>query len=268
MRELLAKSQCQTLKINRTNYQSRAELCLCLATLAELQPHSVEFLHAEELAYYSTLVFAKRQHSYLLGRYCAKQAIGRYNTEVIYSDILIKPGVFDYPIIYHPSNKKLQLTLSHCANLGVALVFPETHPMGIDLENIEPSHQAIIDTQLTDNEKDLISTYPYINDIVSPNLTITTYAITNVLHTIFWTLKEALSKVLRTGMMTPLAIYAVKNITFQDHFWLSEFENFAQYQGRSFLLGRQICSIVYPKQTKLSINYSIIYAWLLQQHYH
>jgi hypothetical protein len=100
LKEVLAHSYCQSLKLQSADYQLRAELCLCRVALPKLQEQMVEFLHREELDYYATLVFEKRQHSYLLGRYAAKQAIGRYDTNVTYSDVLIKPGVFKYPVVY------------------------------------------------------------------------------------------------------------------------------------------------------------------------
>lgn len=257
MTELLDHSFCQTLKLLRINYQSSAELCFTIATLTQLQKHMLEVLHSEELDYWSSLAFAKRQQSYLLGRYAAKQAISRQDGNMPYPSILIKPGIFDYPIAYYPStNHKVQITISHCENLGVALAFSEDHPMGIDLEAIKTGNKTTIAGQLTDHEQKLINSCTDPASELNPD----------ILYTIFWTVKEALSKVLRTGMMTPFTIYAIKNIVAQDNYWISEFENFAQYQAMSFILGQQICSIVYPKQTELTINLSGIQQWISKRY--
>ena len=50
-----------------------------------------------------------------------------------------------------------------------------------------------------------------------------------------WTLKEALSKILRTGMTTPFDIFSIKELKQEKLGWISSFQNFAQYQGLSFL---------------------------------
>jgi 4'-phosphopantetheinyl transferase len=224
-------------------------------------------LHPEEIDYWSALRFEKRQQSYLLGRYAAKQAISSYDPSVTYSDILIKAGVFECPVTYYPSSKRVQITLSHSQNLGAALAFPEAHPMGIDLEYIQPDHKITVGTVLTHNEKMLISSYPYITAITSNiNRSNSIDIVENTLYTIFWTIKEALSKALRTGMMTPFEIYAIKNILPQDNFLVCEFENFAQYQALSFLLDKQVCSIVYPKQTRLTINIPLIQGWISKKY--
>ncbi len=241
------KNYHQTLELE-SNTSLEAGLCFTTASLLSLQKKLNEFLHPEELKHYKTLSFERRQWSYLLGRYCAKHAISRYENHLTFSDILIKPGAFEQPVVYSPGNKKIQITLSHCEDLGVALVFPETHPMGIDIEIIQSSNQDIIKTQLTANEKRWIERSPY--------------TASKTLYALFWTLKESLSKVLRTGMTTPFEIYALKNIVFKHNHWISDFEHFTQYQAMSFILGKKLFSVVYPKQTLLSINIPSIQDWI------
>lgn len=256
----LIQRHCQTIKLYYNNCQSQAELCLCLATLFELQEQMLEFLHPEEIDYYTTITFEKRQQTYLLGRYAAKQAINNYDNKVACSDILIKAGIFKYPVVYYPSSKRIQVTISHCESMASGLAFPESCPMGIDIERIKPNNKTIIAELLTSNEKRLINSCLYITNITS---TILDVNITDdIFYTIFWSIKEAISKVLRTGMMTPFETYAIKNIRSQDNYLLSEFDNFAQYQAMSFLLGEQVCSIVYPKQANLIINIPVIQAWI------
>lgn len=73
-------------------------------------------------------------------------------------------------------------------------------------------------------------------------------------HMVFWTVKEALSKALRTGFMSPLEIYELESMKIEARCWISEFKNFSQYQGRSFFLGHLIYSLVYPKNINLKVN--------------
>lgn len=242
----------QTLKLNRATQQFCAELCLISASLSQLKNQTSKFLHAEELDYFKSLSFAKKQHSYLLGRYSAKLALSNGTIGPNFKSILIKPGVFEYPVVNYPNNpKNIQLSISHSELLGAALAFPESHPMGIDLEIIKPNNKVNIATQLTVNESQWIESCSY-----TP---------VENLYTLLWTIKEALSKVLRTGFMTPFEIYEVKNTVWHDNYWISEFKNFAQYQAISFKLNQYFFSIVYPCDTELKINLTSINQWISEK---
>lgn len=239
---------CQTLPLCRSDLQLSAAICFTVASLSQLQEGIQSFLHPEEHTYFNTLSFAKRQQSYLLGRHAAKKALCHYHPEFTATNVAIKAGIFEYPVAYYPDYKKIQISLSHSESLGIALAFPEEHPMGVDVEAIQPHHQSSIETQLTEVEKHWISQCYH----TSPQ----------ILYTLFWTAKEALSKLLRTGMMSPFHIYAIKNIVKHNHYWINEFENFAQYQALSFLVDSFVCSIVYPQRTNLSINIAAIQQWI------
>jgi 4'-phosphopantetheinyl transferase len=79
--------------------------------------------------------------------------------------------------------------------------------------------------------------------------------------TLTWTIKEALSKVLRTGLMTPFEIFCLQSIQFENNKWVSQFKNFAQYQAISFQLGKFICSIVCPKRSQIQIDIIKLQQW-------
>jgi 4'-phosphopantetheinyl transferase len=229
-----------------------AELCLGLVPLTELKNHAPHFLHPKELAYLATLTFEKRQASYLLGRFLAKLAVTK-QTDIPLHEIFIDFGIFQYPVVYHAGNEKIQVSISHCNQYGIALAFPETHPLGVDLEIIAPDKNSIIETQLTGEEKYLLATLHH------------STSSTAELYTLFWTIKEALSKTLRTGLMSPVEIYAIKSVKKENHYWLSEFKNFGQYQALSFPLRPFICSIVYPKNMQMLIDISAIERWATKQ---
>lgn len=217
-----------------------AALCLVSAPLSELNQQIQQFLHPEEIQYWSSLAFEKRQHSYLLGRYAAKQAFAYLDHQSPSPEIHLKSGVFGQPVLYNPGNIKVQASLSHAVSMGAAIVFPESHPMGIDIEEIRKNNACIISTQLSNQEKKLIKDCHGVNN--------------DALHTLFWTAKEALSKTLRTGITSPLEIFALKSFSRLEGYWVGEFENFAQYQFIAFLLNNTICTIVHPKQIELKID--------------
>lgn len=234
------QAHCQRLEFYSDLEILNVEFCMVEASLAALKKEMPNFLHPKELEYWHALKFERRQQSYLLGRYCAKKAITNYNKNLNFSDIYIKPGIFEQPIVYHPGLQKIQVSLSHCGSLGAAMAFPESHPMGVDIEETHKDKEVVIASQLTPSEKLLIENKTHDN---SKRIEF---------YTLFWTLKEALSKTLRTGLTTPFEIYAIEAITEHTGYWMAKFKNFTQYQAMAFPVGRNcICALVFPKQLHL-----------------
>lgn len=234
----------QTLTFKRDDCSFQAVICFASIPLAELQQQIMKFLHQAERDYFNTLTFARRQQSYLLGHWVAKHAIASLIQQNKLSDILIEYGVFHFPII-QGIDHHIHVSYSHSGQLAVALAFPEAHPLGIDLElrNIEKT--AVIESQLTSEEKQMVSQASEPDKIA----------------TLLWTVKEALSKVLKTGMMTPFTLYAVHNVQEKKDYWSSEFIHFNQYKTLSFAVGPFICSIVYPKKSQMIIDIPAIQTW-------
>lgn len=145
---LIERCYHQTIKLMTEDKSFSSELCIAYSSLSELQQYAETFLHPHELAYFKTLVYEKRQLSYLLGHYIAKQALVSHNTTLRLNDILIDYGVFKNPIIFHAENNKIQVTYSHAEHCGIALAFPEACPLGIDIEKTDA--EKISDRNTTD----------------------------------------------------------------------------------------------------------------------
>lgn len=225
----------------RLFYEDKIWKCgLCLSNIEkeELQTNRPYFLHTNEQAYFSTLLYLKRQHSYLLGRYSAKKAIAAYTGFDNLTEIWIETGVFHYPVVNHPVLRNIQVSISHCDTLGAALAFPEVFPMGIDVEEICINKIGIIERQISPAEKKKFS----LNDTageVSMQL---------------WTSKEALSKILKCGLAIPFDLLEIDEMEERENIRISYFKNFKQYQASSFLLNNTMCSIVYPKKTSFTLD--------------
>ncbi len=219
--------------------------CLSRANFDELHARIDLFLHPKEKKFLANLTHAKRQESYLLGRYCAKQAIATYlltprvNNNDMLSNILIEGGVFQQPIVYHDSCNNIQVSISHTDKLGAALVFPEAHPMAIDVETICAENLTAIKEEITATELKFASLFSH-SEIK--------------FLTLLWTAKEALSKVLKCGFTIPLDLLEINEIIPQREFTFIYFKNFFQYQAISFEINNAICSIVYPKKTKIDLD--------------
>jgi 4'-phosphopantetheinyl transferase EntD len=132
-----------------------------------------------------------------------------------------------------------QVSISHSGAWAAALAFPEAHPMAIDIEVFRDAQQAVIRANMTESELDLIAATG-VNETMR--------------LTLLWTIKESLSKVLRSGLMAPFAIYAIEEMTEQGDMLVSTFKHFAQYRCLSFAIGHLGVSISFPKRTDVSPN--------------
>lgn len=236
--DLVSRTYKVPLLLQREDKSFSGGLCFCSAELAQLSASSHLFLHQQEREVFSKLLYPKRQYSYLLGRYCAKESM-RILCETAPTDVLIENGVFQQPIVQHPTKPNLQVSISHSQGIGGALAFPEAHPMALDLEMIYESKRSVIATQLTESEKQLLAS-SFNNDIA--------------FLTLAWTTKEALSKVLKCGFMVSFDLLEIEKIEQHNHFTVCYFKHFHQYQVLSFSINDSVCSIVYPKKTQLSLD--------------
>jgi phosphopantetheinyl transferase len=228
----------ETLLLNRTGGTFAAYIATSCATFPELLSLKDSILHPDEHVYFNTLSAPKRQHSYLHGRYTAKQAAKVFCPEP--ARIKITAGIFQQPVLEIPGVSNLQLSLSHTDNWCGVVVFPEAHPMGIDVEMITPEIHETINGIITEEERRLL---PGLQEAIARPM------LPGADMALLWTMKEALSKTLRTGLMTPLQVYEVNYIIHIDGVTEAHFTNFAQYKALSWLSGDHAWSIVLPKNS-------------------
>ncbi len=230
----------EELTLTRPNESFKAGFCLGEFSRFAKYEEIVGFLHPQERKYYETLKFEKKIKSYLIGRFTAKKAIALLVNNNNLNEILIQSGIFTQPVIAYRSYPNIQVSIGHSDDFGAAIAFPERHPMGIDIERIHFEQNEAIERNTTESEIQLIKRQPYPYD---------------TMLTLLWTVKEAISKVLKTGLMTPFKIYEIEKIELYPDYILCFYKNFAQYKTISFFIGNYICSIVYPMKTELNINF-------------
>ncbi len=237
--ELASRTYTDVFILKRPEGNLRAAICFSRLPASCPFDEIVDVLHPRELEYYNTLKFDRRKRSYLLGRYAAKQAIAAFVSEKDIRNILIQQGIFNQPFVTCEDAHNVQVSITHCDELGAAIAFPESHPMGIDIERMNKNKREVIEGQMTEAEKELMKALPTSHDI---------------LLTLLWTVKEALSKVLKTGLMTPFKIFEVSTIKTEANYFVTYFEHFAQYKAFSFPFADYIYSITHPKKTVLDID--------------
>lgn len=219
----------------RPDNKYKATLCCCFFSHWADYEEIIQYLHPLEYDYYNSLEFEKRIKSYLMGRFVAKQAVSALTGKDNLKNIFIQSGIFNQPIVVS-NMQNIQVSITHCNDFGAALAFPEAHPMGIDIEKISVNKRGVLAGQVTDFEKKRIRFLPTPYDLSL---------------TLLWTAKEALSKVLKTGLMTPFDVFEVSKIEFYDNYILCYYKNFAQYKVISFTIAEYMCSIVHPSKTKM-----------------
>ncbi|KAA1244368.1 4'-phosphopantetheinyl transferase superfamily protein [Aquimarina sp. RZ0] len=224
--------------LGRENELFRAGFCLIKATLPGLLERS-NMLHPSESMYFNTLKYDRRKTSYLLGRIAAKNAVlQQINQEVAPNSFSVTYGVFQFPVVKHLPSNNIQVSISHCDQIGFAVGFPEEHPMGIDIEKIDADKIEAMKSMICAEEFDKINTLPVSILIGS---------------TLIWTIKEALSKVLRTGLMIDFKILEIGELKKEEESYTSTFKHFSQYKAVSYHVGDYIYSLVLPKNTSCDL---------------
>lgn len=199
--------------------------------------------HLEERKRFETYQFPERRKSYIMGRYAAKKAIVKAvnDSSIFLEEIWISEGIFHFPVVVNPKVQNLRVSISHSGSYAAAIAFPEQHPMAIDIEMLDRFRDKekieAIRTQMTSHDLSLLEVYPQQ---------------TNEILGLLWTAKEALSKVLMTGLMTSFTLYEINSINYNSSYFISSFTHFPQYKAITFFVHNSvICTIVIPKKSSL-----------------
>lgn len=243
-------------KISFKRPEKNYDACVTLAqetSIATLKQHTLQYLHIDEKKYLNSLHAESRIFSYCLGRYVCKKAIqGLISTQNLH-EIHIEKGVFTQPCPTHLSRKLPQITCSHSAQLAVACAFPNQHPVGIDIEKISKKSAAAIKRCCSSNELN------YILDTQEKHLN------TPLNLTAIWSIKESLSKAIKTGRMCPFNLLEIQNLKYEKGVWSNTFKNFFQYKCLTWHITvnsiKYTLSMSFPKKSSLFLDVENTNLW-------
>jgi 4'-phosphopantetheinyl transferase len=227
------------LQLVRSDIAFEAGFCVIKATLPALLSN-IDLLHPNENLYYNSLKFDLRKKSYLLGRIAAKKAILCIQEIVKVSSISVDFGIFKFPIIKCPEIKNMQVTIAHCEDIGIAIAFPEEHPLAVDIEKVDNKKTDTLKNHISVSEVSLIKQHG-LSDAVG--------------YTLLWSIKEALTKAIKTGLTADIKILEIASLNSTGHEYLCTFRNFMQYKAYSFVIGMYVVSIVLPGKTDFQTNF-------------
>ena len=211
------------------------------------------FLNDAELAYWQTLRVENKRQSALQGRIAAKRALGAALGEGDLTKIEIVRGTFGQPLVRHPRAVGMDVTLSHAHGLAVALAFPDALPMGIDLEQVAAaSAQTVLaEMQLSEAERAWLAQHG------AAPLPIDQAAACGML----WSAREALGKSLKTGLNSPLGMFALDKldpvsgavgVRSGTVAWIGHYVNFPHTHCVMQVSGSRVLTLALPRVVTLS----------------
>ncbi len=236
-------------KICLSNHnEKKTEISLCLVKAKnEKECESLKrVLSKQEQYLFRKIKYNHRKVSFLLGRYAAKMAVKSFLEKEDLTNIVINYGIFSYPILQTKVFFNCDLSISHCGNTGVGVVFEKNILLGIDIQEIRDLFLVDNNIFLTENEKKLI------NRAQHPM----------ILATIVWTAKEALGKAIKTGLNVSLSVLEVKSVNIHECESICTFSCFSQYKAISVIANHYIFTVVIPSELDMHTDLSLIRNYL------
>tara|TARA_B110000259_G_scaffold145630_1_gene164045 strand:- start:9843 stop:10556 length:714 start_codon:yes stop_codon:yes gene_type:complete len=190
------------------------------------------YLSKEEKNFYVSLSNMYQKDAYLLGRIAAKRAISHLVKIKDLKGFSILNGIFGQPVVSGVNISGIQISISHKNDMAIAVAFFDFTPLAVDLEKIRLGSLEEIKSQLSQSE-------------------VNNFAHNDSMATLLWTVKESLSKALKTGLMTNLKIYEISELIRKDHYYICYFRNFPQYKCYSYFFDDMVFSIIFPSNLNI-----------------
>ncbi|MCK5679201.1 4'-phosphopantetheinyl transferase superfamily protein [bacterium] len=200
-----------------------------------LNPDCLSF---NEWGIYRGFKVDKRRNQFLAGRYIAKETIRKEHPGMALGAINIVHGVWGFPLIHSDSLNQATISICHADHYAAALFFASnTHPVGIDLEEISENNLPAFKRFISEEEQSLIK---------SENL-----PFLEMMH-LLWSAKEAVGKALKVGFAIPEEIYSIASISLTDNIYHLVFEKLPMLKVAGWLHGDHAVCIAFPSVWFLS----------------
>ena len=232
------KHSVSVLKMDRTNKAYNASVSLVKKESVKI-PDGLHLFHKSERKYYESLKYDRRKLNYILGRFSAKLAVNTLLKKASLNSINIESGVFGFPIVKCLKAKNVQVSITHCGAIGMSIAFKESHPMGIDIEAISFDKEKAIRSQITAKEIILLQALN-MNNISG--------------YTVLWCAKEALAKIIKTGMMLDFKFLEIEEIYKENNSLVVTFQHFGQYKAMCHANSNYAIAIALPRKTTVNLS--------------
>ena len=196
------------INIHFTEGNEKCRLTMTMTTYDDSILGFDSMLSVQEKKIFDKLKVVSRQREFLAGRYVAKKAIIYNHPHLIHELVSIIHGVWGFPIVQTVGLADTGISIAHTNRHAIALFCPNnTHPIGIDVEEINEENRMLVEKFLLKRELSLL---------------INTSA---VLAIVLWSAKEAAGKALRVGFNVPeslLEVFSIKKIGRMYHIRFSQ----------------------------------------------
>lgn len=209
----------------------------------ELEARLDPWLGADERLRLGRAAHPRRRVSFLRGRAAAKDALaGLCGDRHAASCFEIVPGAFEQPVVLGPE-PNLGVSLSHTDSVAIAAAFPETHPLGVDVERIDPANETVLREYVASRE------LPGVSGIDA--------------LTLQWAVREALSKVLRGGLAVDFSMLALDAPQCgEDGILRVGFAHFAHLRAEAIAAHGHVFALVMPARWRAEWDVRTVRAWL------
>lgn len=201
------------------------------------------WLTQEEEELYGDLVSDKKRRAFILGRYAAKLGLSRFTGNSSLTDFAVLRGALGQPLVCSSLWETPELSISHSASCGACLVYPPGHQFAMDLEEIRhrSSRLDAIASRLTKKERALLDSIDKSGDSAEHLY-------------LLWTMKEALSKVLRCGLTLPVQALELAKLQVKDGLFHGRFTHFSQYRVIAQAKDGFALAIVFPWKSRVYLD--------------
>lgn len=211
------------------------DFVMCILSMREDYNKYINYLNKLEIKELSLITNEKCRKEFVLGKAVSKRAVMILTDNNKPKDLNIKHGVFRQPVL-EGCVSNIQISISHCSEYVTAVAFEEYFPCGVDVEIIRFSNNELIEYNLTAKEKALLNK-----------------GITEE-YTVFWTAKEAISKVLKIGLTSELSLYEIEEYNYEEPYYRGKFKNFNQYEFVAASVGNCILTLAMPKHSDIVLR--------------
>lgn len=206
---------------------------IIVTALKSLETEQLDFLDEKDIDYINRVRNEEHRQDMILGRFAAKEAVAGLMS-VERNQIAIKKGIFNQPFVVGNCFSNAQVTVSHSANYGIAIAYPEDLIIGIDMEK-KIEGEKLGGIKLSEYEKDMME-----------KLCID--------RTLFWTVREALIKCLKVNIFFTAEMMELTDIKRNAKTVTGSFRHFKQYAFHAFLYTGRVVAIVYPAGMTLQVE--------------
>lgn len=216
------------------NTKKESRLYLAIVSFDDSIRDCRKYLSNEEENLYQKLRVDSRRNQFIAGRYIAKNCIRILFPSFKLKSINIAYGVWGFPLIHTEGLYQTCISIAHSDHYAASLFFSSnTHPIGIDIEEINEKHDHSLKRFMSAKEKLLIE------ESAEPD--------TELLH-LFWSSKEAVGKALKIGFRAPDNMYSISKAKIVNGIFYVNFDQLPQLNVIGWIRDDYIICVAFPSE--------------------